>query len=143
MLSVWDPFADLNRIQRELEKNYFGARNRPADFAPPVDVHEDENALVLSAELAGVKREDIDINVDGNVLTLKGERKLEAQKDGRRYHRVERAYGTFVRQFQLPTNVDPTAIDAHYEGGILTLYLPKKAELKARKIEVKAPGEGN
>lgn len=140
MLSVWDPFADLNRIQRELEKNYFGARNRPADFAPPVDVHEDESTLVLRAELPGVSREAIDIQVDGNVLTLKGERKLEAEQESRRYHRIERAYGTFVRQFQLPTTVDATRIDAHLADGILTLTLPKKEELKARKIQVKTNG---
>ncbi|HVZ32473.1 MAG TPA: Hsp20/alpha crystallin family protein [Polyangiaceae bacterium] len=140
MLSVWDPFADLNRIQRELEKNFFGARNRPADFAPPVDVYEDENSLVLRAELPGVKREDIDIQVDGNVLTLKGERKLEAEQQGRRYHRIERSYGTFVRQFQIPTGVDSSQIDAQLVDGTLTLRLPKKPEQKARKIEVKAGG---
>jgi len=143
MLSVWDPFADLNRVQRELEKNFFGPRNRPADFAPAVDVHEDDEALVLRAELPGVKQEDIDIQVDGNVLTLKGERKLEAEQQSRRYHRIERSYGTFVRQFQVPTNVDGTAIDAQLSDGILTLRLPKKAELKARKIEVKSQGNGN
>lgn len=143
MLSVWDPFADLNRVQRELEKNFFGPRNRPADFAPAVDVHEDEEALVLRAELPGVKREDIDIQVDGNVLTLKGERKLEKEQESRRYHRIERSYGSFVRQFQVPTNIDATAIDAELNEGVLTLRLPKKAELKARKIEVKANGNGN
>lgn len=137
MLSVWDPFADLNRIQRDLEKSFFGQRNRPADFAPAVDVFEDENALVLHAEVPGVRREDIEINVDGNVLTLKGERKLEPEKENRRYHRIERAYGTFVRQFQLPTNVDATSIDAQLSEGILTLHLPKKEELKPRRIEVK------
>jgi len=141
MLTVWDPFADLNRIQRELDKNFFGPRTRPADFAPAVDVHEDEDALVLRAELPGVKREDIDIQVDGNVLTVKGERKIESEKEGRRYHRIERSYGTFVRQFQLPTNVDANAIDAQLTDGILVLRLPKKAELKTRKIEVK--GNGN
>lgn len=140
MLSVWDPFADLNRIQRELEKNFFGARNRPADFAPPVDVFEDENSLVLRAELPGVKREDIDIQVDGNVLTLKGERKLEAEQQGRRYHRIERSYGTFVRQFQIPTGLDSSQIDAQLVDGTLTLRLPKKPEQKARKIEVKTGG---
>lgn len=143
MLSVWDPFADLNRVQREIENKFFGPRNRPADFAPPVDVHEDEEALVLRAELPGVKREDIDIQVDGNVLTLKGERKLEAEQQGRRYHRIERAYGSFVRQFQVPTNIDASAIDARLEEGVLVLRLPKKAELKARKIEVKAQGGKN
>jgi HSP20 family protein len=138
MLSVWDPFADLNRMQREVERNFFGPRNRQADFAPAVDVHEDAESLVLRAELPGVKREDIDIQVDANVLTLKGERKIEQEEEGRRYHRVERSYGTFVRQFQLPTNVDATKIDAELADGILTLRILKKAEQKARKIEVKS-----
>jgi HSP20 family protein len=137
MLSVWDPFADLNRFQREVEKSFFQGRNRPADFAPMVDVHEDEDALVLRADLPGVKREDIDIQVDGNVLTLKGERKLENEADKRRYHRVERSYGSFVRQWQLPTNVDASKVDASFENGILTLKLPKKEEQKARKIEIR------
>jgi len=137
MLSVWDPFADLNRIHRELDKNFFGPRTRPADFAPAVDVHEDSEALVLRAELPGIKREDIDIQVDGNVLTLKGERKLEVEQKERRYHRVERSYGTFVRQFQLSSNVDSTQIDAQLADGVLTLKLPKKQEQKARRIEVK------
>jgi HSP20 family protein len=143
MLSVWDPFAELNRVQREVESKFFGGRNRQADFAPPVDVHEDQDSLVLRAELPGVRREDIDIQVDGNVLTLKGERKLEAEQEGRRYHRIERSFGSFVRQFQLPSNVDSTAIDAQLSDGILTLRLPKKAELKARKIEVKTHTDGN
>lgn len=138
MLSVWDPFADLNRMQREVERSFFGPRNRQADFAPAVDVHEDADALVLRAEVPGVKREDIDIQVDANVLTLKGERKLEQETEDRRYHRVERSYGSFVRQFQLPTNIDPTSIDAQLTEGVLTLRIPKKAELKARKIEVKS-----
>jgi HSP20 family protein len=138
MLSVWDPFADLNRIQREFEKSYFGPRTRPADFAPPVDVHEDAEALLVRADLPGVKREDIEISVDGNVLTLKGDRKFEKEEEGRRYHRVERSYGSFVRQFQLPSNVDPSNIDAKFADGVLNLRLPKKAELKARKIDVKA-----
>jgi HSP20 family protein len=138
MLSVWDPFADLNRIQREFEKSYFGPRTRPADFAPPVDVHEDADSLVLRAELPGVKRDDVEVSIDSNVLTLKGERKLEKEEEGRRYHRVERSYGTFVRQFQLPSNIDPSTIDAKLADGILTLRLHKKAELKPRKIDVKA-----
>jgi HSP20 family protein len=138
MLSVWDPFADLNRFQREIEKNFFNGRARPADFAPAVDVHEDEESLVLHAELPGVKREDIDIQVDGNVLTLKGERKLANGDEKRRYHRVERSYGSFVRQWQLPTNIDATKVDASFAEGVLTLKLPKKEEQKSRKIEVRS-----
>ena len=138
MLSVWDPFADLNRIQREFEKSYFGPRTRPADFAPPVDVYEDKDSLVLRAELSGVKREDIEVSIDSNVLTLKGDRKLETEEEGRRYHRVERTYGSFVRQFQLPSNIDPTSIDAKFSDGVLTVALHKKEELKPRKIDVKS-----
>lgn len=138
MLSVWDPFADLNRMQREVERNFFGPRARQADFAPAVDVHEDAEELVLRAEVPGIKREDIDIQVDANVLTVKGERQIEQEQEGRRYHRVERSYGTFVRQFQLPTNVDASKIDAALADGILTLRIPKKAEQKTRKIEVKS-----
>jgi len=138
MLSVWDPFADLNRVQREFEKSFFGPRTRNADFAPAVDVHEDTERLVLRAELPGVKREDIEVSIDANVLTLKGERKLEKEEQGRRYHRIERSYGTFVRQFQLPSNVDTAQIDAQLAEGVLTVSLNKKQELKARKIDVKS-----
>lgn len=138
MLSVWDPFADLNRIQREFEKSYFGPRTRPADFAPAVDVYEDAEELVLRAELPGVKREDVDVSVDSNVLTLKGERRLEREEEGRRYHRIERSYGTFVRQFQLSDNIDAQKIEAQLADGVLTVRLAKKQELKPRKIDVKA-----
>ena len=138
MLSVWDPFADLNRVQREFEKSFFGPRTRNADFAPAVDVHEDSERLVLRAELPGVKREDIEVSIDANVLTLKGERKLEKEEQGRRYHRIERSYGTFVRQFQLPSNIDSAQIDAQLSDGVLTVSLNKKQELKPRKIDVKS-----
>ncbi len=137
MLSVWDSFADLSRFQRDLEKTFVQGRNRPVSFAPTVDVHEDEDALVLRADLPGVKREDIDIQVDGNVLTLKGERKLENADERRRYHRVERSYGVFARQWQLPTTVEAAKVDASFENGVLTLKLPKKEEQKARKIEIR------
>src|ERR1700759_3101508 len=119
MLSIWDSFADLNRFQREVERNFSG-RKAVAEFAPAVDVHEDSEAVSLSAELPGAKREDLEISVDGNVLTLRGERKLEAREDNsRRYHRVERSYGTFVRQFQLSTNIDASQIDAQLQDGVL------------------------
>ena len=137
MLSVWDPFADLNRIQREFEKSYFGPRSR-ADFAPPVDVHEDAESLVLRAELPGLRKEDVDISIDSNVLTLKGERKMEKEEQGRRYHRVERAYGTFLRQFQLSNNIDTSKINAQLTDGVLTVRLAKREELKPRKIDVKS-----
>ena len=137
MLTVWDPFADLNRMQRDFEKNFFGPRARGADFAPAVDVHEEPEALVVRAELPGVKREDIEVGIEGNVLTLKGERKLAKDENNRKYHRIERSYGSFVRQFQLPNNVDTGSVDAQLNEGVLTLKFPKKQETRARKVEVK------
>jgi HSP20 family protein len=150
MLTAWDPFADLSRIQRQLfaarghstSRSASPVNSRLASFVPAVDVHDDGQALVLSAELPGVKREDVQIELDANVLTLKGERKLAAEADEGRYHRIERAHGSFVRQFQLPSNVDGTQIDAQLTDGVLTIKLPKKREQKSRKIEVKV-GHGN
>lgn len=140
MLSIWDSFGDLPRIQREFEKSLFGGRTRERtnEFAPAVDVQEDNEAVTLSAELPGVKRDDIEIQVDGNVLTLRGERKFESEQvEGRRFHRIERSYGTFSRQFQLSTNLDATQIDAQLVDGVLTVRVPKKQEQKPRKIEVR------
>ena len=140
MLSIWDSFGDLPRIQREFEKSVFGGRTRERtnEFAPAVDVHEDSEAVTLSAELPGVKRDEIEIQVDGNVLTLRGERKFESeQAEGRRFHRVERSYGAFSRQFQLSTNLDASKIDAQLVDGVLTVRVPKKQEQKPRKIEVR------
>ena len=153
MLSVWDPFADLNRISREFERNFFAPRVASkygsADFAPQVDVYEDKDALVITAELPGLKREQVEISLDGDILTLRGERKLESREpakegeakkegEGRRFHRVERSYGSFVRSFQLPTNVEAEKAQAELADGVLTLRLPKKDVVKGRKIEVKA-----
>lgn len=141
MLSVWDPFADLNRVARAFERDLFAprvaSRYGAADFAPSVDVHEEKDALVITAELPGFKREQVEISLDGEILTLKGERKFEKEeKDGKKYHRVERSYGTFVRSFQLPSNVDADKASARLVDGVLTLHLPKKEVVKGRKIEV-------
>jgi HSP20 family protein len=140
MLNVWDPFADLNRFSREFERNMFAPRVASkygnADFAPQIDVQEDKEALYITAELPGLKREEVDISLDGEILTLRGERKHE-KEEGRKYHRVERSYGVFVRSFQLPSNVDTEKSTAKLADGVLTLRLPKKDVVKARKIEVK------
>jgi HSP20 family protein len=146
MMSVWDPFADLSRIQRAFERDFFAPRvpskNGGADFAPQVDVYEDKESLVISAELPGLKREEVEIALDGDILTLRGERKLEKDSErkegeGKRFHRVERSYGSFVRSFQLPSNVDGEKAHAQLTDGVLTLRLPKKEVIKGRKIEVK------
>jgi HSP20 family protein len=141
MLSVWDPFADLNRLSRAFERDFsprVASRYGAADFAPSVDVHEDKEALVITAELPGFKRDQIEISLDGEILTLKGERKFEKEEKDKKYHRVERSYGTFVRSFQLPSNVDADKASATLTDGVLTLRLPKKEVVKGRKIEVNA-----
>jgi HSP20 family protein len=143
MLNVWDPFADLNRLSRAFERDLsprVASRYGSADFAPSVDVHEDKDALVITAELPGFKRDQVEISLDGEILTLKGERKFEKEegKEGKKYHRVERSYGMFVRSFQLPSNVDADKATANLTDGVLTLRLPKKDIVKGRKIEVNA-----
>ncbi len=137
MLSIWEPFGELGRFQREAQRKFngFGPTDRER-FSPAVDVFEEKEAIVLRAELPGVKRDEIDISLDGNVLTLKGERKLEQEEAGKRYHRVEREYGVFVRQFQLPTTADAEKIDAKLADGVLTLRVPKKDVAKPRRIDV-------
>ena len=110
---------------------------------PILVVYEDKESLVISAELPGLKREEVEISLDGDILTLRGERKFEKEfeqrkeGDGRKVHRVERSYGSFARSFQLPTNVDAEKAHAQLTDGVLTLRLPKKEVVKGRKIEVK------
>lgn len=135
MLTRFDPFAELNRFQQQVARQYDTATQT---FSPAVDIFEDKEAIQVRAELPGVKNEDVKIDVENNVLTLRGERKLdnEDKRDG--YHRVERWYGAFTRQFMLPRTVDAEHIDAQLKDGVLTVRLPKKAEVKPRAIAVKS-----
>jgi HSP20 family protein len=135
MLSRWDPFTELSRLQDEF---FRPSVRRELQFQPVVDIFEEKDAILLKAELPGVKLEDITIHVENNLLTLSGERKFEREEKREGYHRVESSYGKFTRSFALPTTVDADAIDASLDAGVLTLRLPKKAELQPRKIEVKA-----
>jgi HSP20 family protein len=124
-------FADtMNRL--------FADTNRP--WAPPVDIMETENEVVLKADLPDVKLEDIDIRLENGTLTLKGERKFEKAEDGRGYHRIERGYGAFARVFTLPDTLDGERVRADYKQGVLTVVLPKKevAKPKTVKVEVSA-----
>jgi HSP20 family protein len=133
---IVDPFNELSRIHN----GFFGLSwpESNLEFRPAVDIYEDEKAIYLKAELAGIKPEEIKINVENDVLTLEGERKLEKEdkKDG--YHRVERSYGSFKRSFSVPDNVSTEEIDASYKDGVLTLTLPKTREAAGREIKVNA-----
>ena len=109
-------------------------------WTPAVDIFDTDQAIVLRAELPGLTPEDIDIEIDDNVLSLKGERRFEKKTDEENYHRVERAYGEFSRSFTLPHTVTVEDAKAEFDNGMLTVTLKKREETKARKIEVTGTG---
>ena len=119
----FDPFRDLAVMSRGV-------------WSPAVDIYEVEGALMLKAELPDMRREDVDVSVENNTLTIRGERKLGNEIKKENFHRVERAYGSFVRSFSLPTTVDTTKIGADYKNGVLTIKLPLREESKPRTINI-------
>src|SRR5438105_1883191 len=145
-----DPFRDLFSLQDQLFRTFGSAyRNRgeeeqdmTATWAPLVDVYEDADGITLKAELPEVDAKDVDIQVEGNTLTLKGERKLEKEDKREGYHRIERTYGSFSRTFTLPNTVDVEHITAESKDGVLRVFLPKKAETKPRQIKVAVTPQG-
>lgn len=106
------------------------------NFIPPVDVYEDEHTLVLKLEVPGIKQEDLDVRVENQTLTVKGERRFEKNEKEENFHRIERRYGTFARTFTLPQTVDTNAPKATYEQGVLTISLPKKEAAKPKQVKV-------
>lgn len=138
LVTRFDPFSEMSRIQDEIN-HLFGETRRNTSFTPAVDIYEDKEGYHLKAELPGIKSEDVHINVENNVLTVRGERKLEKEdkKDG--YHRIERSYGSFTRSFVLPNTADSEKVAADLKDGVLTVLIPKKSELQPRRIEVR-PG---
>ncbi len=137
------PFAGFDDVAREARRLFEDvdapmARFDGFTFTPALDVVENENELVLTAELPGLKPEDVHVEVDNNILTLKGEKKAEFEKKDSRFHVWERSYGVFERMVPLPRTVKADAIVAEFDGGILRVKLPKIAEAKGRKIPVKA-----
>ena len=105
-------------------------------WTPSVDIYEADGALVLKADLPEMRREDIDVTVENNTLTIRGERKHDHEIKQENFHRVERAYGTFVRQFSLPPTVDSAKIAAEYKDGVLSVKLPVREEAKPRTVKV-------
>lgn len=141
ILTRWDPFSEIARLHGDLSRNW--GTSQPA-FQPAVDIYEEEDAIVLKAEVPGMTSDEIEVNVEKNVLSLSGERRLENEEKREGYHRVERSYGAFTRSFVLPENVDGENIDANLEGGVLTLRLPKKPQAERKRIEVRSKnGNGN
>ncbi len=141
----WDPFRDLVSLQDRMNRLFDESlRGRGGEdewtlggsWAPAVDIYEQEGDIVLKAELPGIDPKDVDIRVENNVLSLRGQRKFESDVKKESYHRVERAYGNFARSFTLPNLVDTEKIKAEYRDGVLSLTLPKKEEAKPRQIQV-------
>jgi HSP20 family protein len=133
----YEPWALLNRLHRELDQS-FDTVSRDATWSPAVDIHEETDRFVVSADLPGVKPADIEITADKGVLSLRGARNVEQRKDDGNYSRVERVSGKFVRTFTLPDNVQSDAIKASFKDGVLQLTIPKVAKQEPRRIEVQA-----
>jgi HSP20 family protein len=142
----WDPFRDLAEVQERVNRvlgEFYGGRGqddvmRRGTWIPPVDIYEGPNhEMVIKAELPDIRREDIDIRVEDNTLTISGEKKLDEDVKQEQFHRVERAYGTFTRSFSLPATIDTEKVNAEYKNGVLTVKLPMREEAKPKQIQVK------
>ena len=112
-----------------------------ANFAPPVDVYEDEHNITLKIEVPGIDEKDIDVSIENNTLTVRGERTLEKEEKEENFQRVERQYGSFTRSFTLPNSVDLEQVSADYNKGVLKIRLAKKVEAKPKQIRVTVDGE--
>jgi len=142
MLTRWDPFRELARVQEEMNRVYGDERQlfragESVGWTPACDIYEDGEEIVVRAELAGVEPKDVDVRFENGVLTLKGDRKLEKEDRRDNYHRVELSYGTFTRAFSLPATIDAEKIRAESKQGVLVIHLPKKPEAKPKSIQVK------
>jgi HSP20 family protein len=141
----WNPFRELEDIQTRLNRVFNDTPMRRAegdglffaDWAPPVDIEETAKEYLIKAELPEVKKENVKIEVLEGVLTIEGERTQEKEEKGKRFHKVERSYGKFVRQFALPNEVDATKVLADYKDGVLNVHLPKTAAAKPTSVQVK------
>jgi HSP20 family protein len=139
MLVRWTPFTEMDRLNTAMNRLFEAAPTRAAQVAwnPAVDVTEDKEKIVLTADLPGLQEKDLDIQIEKDVLTLRGERAIERNADGEHYRRFERVAGSFVRAFTLPPTIDGEKVAASLKDGVLTLTLPKKPEAQPKKISIK------
>lgn len=148
-LITYDPFRELRSLQDEVNRVFSSNLNRSGEtglgrgaWNPSVDIFENQDQIVLEAELPGITPEDVNISIENNVLTIHGERKFEKTDEGDNFHRVERSYGSFTRSFTLPPTVSSENVNANFDNGVLRLELAKREEAKPRRIEIKA-GSGS
>lgn len=142
----WDPFQQLNELERGLERFFGRAPGRAGNGDQPIteqlwepltDIAEDDKEFVLKVELPEMKKEDVKVTVENGTLRISGERTAEKEEKGKKYHRIERSYGSFLRAFTLPAGADGTKVSAEYTDGVLKVHLPKTAEARPKAIEVK------
>lgn len=143
-LALWDPFREmedlLERYKRSgrgtvPQKEYEGILS--GDWSPVVDITEDKDAFKIKAELPGVEKKDVNVTIENGVLTIKGEKKVEKEEKGDKTHRIECAYGSFLRSFTLPQEIEPDGVDANFKDGVLTMKIPKSEKVKPKQIDVK------
>src|SRR5438477_12472590 len=148
-ITRWDPFQELNLITSRMNRLFHDTSGQgstdenltTAAFVPPVDIYEDEHNITLKIEVPGIDQKDIDLRLENNTLTVRGERKFEKEEKEENFHRVERRYGSFFRAFTLPNTLDPESVKADYDNGVLKIMLAKKAEAKPKQIKVNV-GQG-
>jgi HSP20 family protein len=152
LLTRWEPFREIstmqdrmNRMNRLFRESYGSEGPEEAlmntNFVPPVDIYEDEHSITLKLEVPGIDEKDIDVRIEGNTLTVHGEREIEKEEKEENFRRIERQYGSFTRSFTLPSSVDPGQVSAHYDKGVLKINLAKKAEAKPKQIKVNVGSE--
>jgi HSP20 family protein len=153
ILTRWEPFKgrlDRWKELEDMEKRFSTYLGRPAvqtetgkeamtvaEWSPLVDITEDDKEYLIKADLPEVKKEDVKLTVQDDVMSISGERKYEKEEKGKKYHRVERAYGSFMRSFTLPEDADGSKVSAEYKDGVLKVHLPKSEKAKPKSIEVK------
>ena len=148
-ITRWDPFRGLTQLQEQMhrlfEDTLFRGRSEQSAltaWAPAVDIYETEHELVVKADLADIDEKDLDVRLENNVLTIRGERKFDRTVSEDNYLRVERAYGSFSRSFSLSNTVNTEAIQAEYRNGVLTVTIPKREEAKPKQIKVSVAAAG-
>lgn len=149
VLTRWEPARELANLQERMNRLFSGSFSpvtseeslAAGSFVPPVDVYEDEHGIQLKMEVPGIDEKDIDVRLENNLLTVRGERKLESETKEENYHRIERSYGNFTRSFTLPNTVNPEEVKASYAKGVLTIMLGKRAEARPKQIKVSVTPE--
>jgi len=145
-LTTWNPFRELDEVQNRLSTFFNGFPNRfptngddlkLAAWSPDVDITEDDKEYLVKADLPEMKKEDVKVIVENGVLSISGERKSEKEEKKRKFHRIERSYGSFERTFMMPEDADGTRLTAEFKEGVLSVHMPKNPAAQPRKIDVK------